>query len=462
MVRRIRLTSAIAVVLFGAAQSAHGAAFNLQEQAASRLGTAFAGTASAADDTSTIFFNVAGLAELDSREFSVVGSGIAIKSEFENENSVAAFGQPLGDEGGDAGGWSFVPAAYLAWPINDQVAFGLGINVPFGLSLNYGERWMGRFQAVRSEIETINVNPAVSWKINDRVSVGVGINYQTVEAVLTNAVNYSAVIAQGVSQLVAGGGLSPAAGLGVLTATSQLEGQTRLEGDDEAWGYNVGVLFRLGESTRVGLSYRSAIEYTVEGAARFTPPAIANPVGAGIVASASGPNGPVGSTDATVDLELPDIAIASITHELTPSLEVSADVAWTGWSSVQELRVVRPNGSVLSVTPEEWEDTVRLSIGAAWRWREDITLRAGVMRDESAVPDSTRTPRLPDSDRVLVAIGAQWRPSDAMTLDFGYGHLFADDAPVDQDAENAAAYGWLRGEQTTTIDLISAQLSYRF
>ncbi len=87
-----------------------------------------------------------------------------IKSEFNNENSQAALGQPLGGEGGDAGDWNAVPAAYFALPINDQFAFGFGVNAPFGLQLEYENGWMGRFQSLNNEIKTYNFNPALSWR----------------------------------------------------------------------------------------------------------------------------------------------------------------------------------------------------------------------------------------------------------------------------------------------------------
>ncbi len=93
----------------------------------------------------------------------------------------AAF-QPLGGTGGDAGSCAGVPALYLAVPINNQWALGIGINAPFGLKTNYDSDWIGRFQAVESKVETLNVNPAVSFKVNDMWTIGGGINYQHLES----------------------------------------------------------------------------------------------------------------------------------------------------------------------------------------------------------------------------------------------------------------------------------------
>ena len=38
------------------------------------------------------------------------------------------------------------------------------MNVPFGLETDYSRDWVGRYHAVRSELTTININPAVAWR----------------------------------------------------------------------------------------------------------------------------------------------------------------------------------------------------------------------------------------------------------------------------------------------------------
>lgn len=123
--------------------------------------------------------------------------------------------------------------------------------------------------------------------------------------------------------------------------------------------------------------------------------------------------------------------------------------------------MVRDSGAVVSITPERWRDTWRYALGANYAASDRLTLRAGVAYDETPVPNATRTPRLPDSDRTWLALGAQWR-WDALTLDVGYAHLFAETVPLAQDGGNAAASGVLLGRQRADIDIVSTQLVYRF
>ncbi len=66
----------------------------------------------------------------------------------------------------------------------------LGVNAPFGLTTEYDSNWIGRYQAIKSKIETINVNPAISYKFGNW-AVGAGANYQHIKADFTKATNYS-------------------------------------------------------------------------------------------------------------------------------------------------------------------------------------------------------------------------------------------------------------------------------
>lgn len=442
---------------------ANAAGFALLEQSASRLGTAFAGTAAAADDATTLFFNPAGLTRLEDSHASVIASAIEITSEFHlDPASQPAYAQPLGTDGGDAGDWNYVPSAYFTKRLNEDVAIGVGINAPFGLKLEYPSDWAGRFQALNSEIRTINVNPSIAYQVNERLSLGVGLNYQRIDAELTNAVNYSAALRQAFGQQLASGQLTLEEFAQLSNANLGLQGHARVRGDDTAWGFNLGLLFEVSPSTRVGLAYRSSVEYTVEGSARFDPPTASNPIGAAVIGALGSPGGPLASGRARVELELPDSAILSLHQMIGDDIELLADVAWTGWSSIPELVVTRDTGEIISETPEHWEDSWRFSFGGTYRLNDALKLRAGVAYDETPVPDSTRTPRLPDGDRTWLAIGVQWSMSDAWTLDAGYAHLFSEDVRLDQDADNPLLNGRLVGEQTSDVDVLSVQASYRF
>ena len=197
--RRTRVAAAVgAALLSAAAGQALGAAFALQEQNASGLGHAYAGGAAAAEDVSTIFYNPAGLVRLQTTQAVVAANVICPSAKFHDSGSQPAAFQPLGGTGGDAGDCAIVPNLYLGIPFTDKWSFGIGVNVPFGLKTEYDSDWLGRFQAVKSKLDTVNINPVLSWEPTPHLTVGGGVSWQRVKATLTSQVNFAGAFAQGV------------------------------------------------------------------------------------------------------------------------------------------------------------------------------------------------------------------------------------------------------------------------
>lgn len=397
---------ALSLALAGFATAAHSAGFALIEQNASGLGNAYAGQAASAQDASTVFFNPAGMTALAGTEIALAGHLIQPSAKFSGTFSV-----PVGGgQGGDAGELGFVPNAYLVFPLTADVRLGVGINAPFGLKTEYDPTWVGRFQAVKSSLETVNLNPSVAWKVSDQLSLGVGVSLQRIKATLSNSL----------SPLIAGS-------FGTV------------EGNDTSWGFNAGLLWQMSPETRVGLAYRSEVDYTLEGTFTSNTGAV--------------PTGPV-----TADATMPATASLSLFHKLSPTLELLADVTWTGWSSFDELRVVRTSGALLSLTPENWSDSMRYSLGLTWNRDATWSWRAGLAYDETPVEDAYRTARIPDGSRTWVALGGQYRIDSANAVDFGYAHLFIKDSSVNV----TTSVGTLTGEYKGQVDILSAQYTHRF
>ena len=116
------------------------------------------------------------------------------------------------------------------------------------------------------------------------------------------------------------------------------------------------------------------------------------------------------------DLTLPDMASLSYYQKLNDKWDILGDVTWTGWSSIQELRIVRTTGSLLSVLPENFKDTWRFSAGVNYQYNDKTVLRAGVAYDQSPVNDIDRSARLPDNDRTWLTIGGRYKYSTRAQL----------------------------------------------
>jgi long-chain fatty acid transport protein len=432
-----RISLAMMCVLAAISGNAGASGFALHEQNASGLGNAFAGAGAVAEDASTIFFNPAGMSYLPGARLVIVGDFLDPSVKFGNSGSTAAPFQPLGGNGGDAGGWVVVPSGYFSYQVNTRLWLGIGLNAPFGLQTEYDSTWMGRFHAIKSKLTTYNVNPSFAFKVNDWLTVGAGANYQRADAELTNGVNYSA--------LAFGSPLFPLVGAG-------RSGTAKLDGSDGAWGFNLGTMFNLGSGTRIGLEYRSSIKYTLSGDVSFSDVPAA--FGLSPAASAAVANG-----KATADLKVPPSASLSLLHKFSPKWDFMAGVSWTGWSSFQELKVVRGNGAVLSTTKENWSDTWRVGLGVSYHHNSQLTGRFGLAYDQSPVSDQYRTPRIPDQNRYWVTVGAQYRVTPKDTIDFGYAHLFVPDASVNQMAPGA---GNLVGTYSNEVDILGIQYRRTF
>lgn len=397
----------LAVLFAILAGPAHSAGFALIEQNASGLGNAYAGQAASAQDASTIYFNPAGMTLLPDRQLVLAAHLIKPYVKYSGTVSPAVGG----GDGGDAGGLAMVPNFYYAFRLSPSVHLGLGVTAPFGLKTEYDPDWMGRFQAIKSEVKTINLNPSVAWKLNDRFSLGAGLNIQHIEATLSNRI-------------------SPLAPTSLAT----------VEGDDFGWGYNLGMLWQAGKDTRVGLAYRSEIDYTLEGRIEVR--------NFGLL-----PSGPV-----KADVTMPASASLSIFHKLGPRLDLLADLTWTGWSAFDRLTIAYSNGTPISSTPQNWDDNWRYSLGATWHMNSAWSWRAGLAYDETPTSDAFRTPRIPDESRTWVAVGGQYRMSGNSIIDFGYAHLFVKDARLTSSGGGTT----LDGKTRNHVDILSVQYTHTF
>jgi long-chain fatty acid transport protein len=441
--RRLGLAAAIGLVI---AQHAHGAGFALIEQDVSGMGTAYAGAAATADSLGTLYFNPAGMTRLPGTRAGGAVHLVLPSAEFRNEgSSFVVGGAPIpGGDGGDSGGLAAVPHAYLSHQLDDRTWLGLAINAPFGLTTEYDTDWVGRYHAIKSAVKTINLNPSIAFKANERLSLSAGLSAMYLEGEFTNAVDFGTLNALGQ--------LGPLGGL-VSAVPGQADGGSKIEGDSWGYGFNLGALFELDDDTRIGMHYRSEVEQEIKGDVRFTLPV---PQLAAVFSDA----------DVRADVTLPASFSLSGYHRLNSEWALMADYTWTGWSSIPELRFDFANALPDGVTTFDWKDTNRISVGASYKpagsgW----TYRLGAAYDESPIRDAaSRTPRLPDDDRIWLAIGAGFSPSPRLTVDIGYAHLFIDDpriAKTGTEAEDITR-GALYGSYESSVDILSIQASYVF
>ena len=413
----------IVLASLAAAQHAQAAAFQLKEDSAVGLGTAFAGAGSAANTPATVFNNPAGMTQLPGLQVALGGSLIAPSFTFHG-SARSAFGQPVsGADNRDGGNVEVVPHGYVTYQINQAFTVGLAVTSPFGLATTYGTDFVGRYQADKTQLQDINVNPAVAWRVADWLSLGAGVSADHVTAEFATGLN--------------------SATLGFAATGRPLplpDGLFRVRGDDWAFGYNLGALITPEPDTHIGLTYRSRIQHDITGDATFDVPFP-------LSLSPAFRDGP-----ASAKLVLPDTAGASVTHRFGPKWTGYADLTWTNWSQFKTLAVYRTGDGLVAGTPERYRNSFFVAAGASYELTDRITLRAGTAFDKTPVQDAYRTARVPDANRYWLATGISWRALEHLTIDAGYAHLFVEDSTI---RETSATGDVLTGKYSNSVDVVS-------
>lgn len=422
MGQQFRLAVLAAAIGMALVDNAMAAGFQLQNQTGSGNGNAFAGAAAAAEDGGTIFFNPAGMTRLpEGHSLSVAGTVLNRSVKFSDGATSGLLPAPSASNGKDAGGTSLVPAFYWSYALNPTTRLGIGVSPTFGNKTDYGFNFIGRYSGYFAEIRQINVNPSVALKLSDRVSVGFGINYAMNETEFRQGSPLPSPLANN---------------------------NVSVKGDDAALGYNSGVLWQLNPQTRLALTYRSQLKFRLEGELNSNlTPAVDNQVHA--------------------RLTTPAQSSLAMAHQLNDKVELLADLTWTGWSVIKSLNVIdNTSGNTLTSLSYNFQDTWRVGLGANYQYNDRWKLRVGTAWDQSPVKSAAdRTMTLPDSDRIWLAFGAKYIMNERQSVDFGYAHIFFDNASTARAVRNSAGatVQTISGTwRDNSADLLSVQWNYNF
>lgn len=453
------LSAAIALALVsGISTQAQAAGFALIENSASGMGNAFAGGSAIAEDASTVYFNPAGMTRLSGSQIIVAGHFISTAADYTDTGSttnplLSGGGGSLPGSNDDGGTSSLVPNFYYVTELGNDSFFGIGITVPFGLATEYDDSWVGRYTAVDSEVQTININPSFAAKATDKLSIGFGLSIQYIEATLSNQLDSAAICLSATSNNQA---LCDATfGTAATLATESLDSSQELTGDDWSIGWNVGVLYDLDEKSRLGVAYRSSVKQDLEGDVDFTQSTELN----GFLTAAGSPL--FVDTGITAGIELPETLSASYYRDVSDKLALMADITWTRWSNFDELVINFDNSQPTSAIPENWDDSYRFALGINYRQDSTMIYRAGIAYDQTPIPTAEdRTPRIPGDNRTWLSFGLGYNFSADMSMDIGYSHLFVSDTDINN---TDASFGHtVTGTYEADVNILSAQLNFNF
>lgn len=347
------------------------AGFGVYEQSAKASGLAGAWIARA-DDAAANWYNPAALVWLDGSELQL-GTNLVSTRGSRLISSDPAFGlfQPTALE--QEPNLVTPSHVYYRRRVNPHVAFGIGVNNPFGLVTEWRDRPV-TFLAARSEMVSLVFNPNVAIRLTGTWSVAAGLDY--IAAEITSFSREVPIDLDG----------NPRNGFEVV-------GFSDLTGDGDAFGWNLAVHHKRDRFS-FGATYRSDLTVGIEGEIAF---------------SDFGPLSPLfRNSPARADLELPE--------------SFAVGVAWAGEPWGFELDAVETLTSVFDTLEidlannvpgfvddlafaENWSDSLAVRLGVWRKVGRRGELRFGLAVEEGVVPPETLRPSIPDAGRTVPAIG---------------------------------------------------------
>ena len=386
--------------LFVFSSHAMAAAFQLWEQDAASVGNFHAGYAAAAYDASTAFYNPAGLSRFDEQQLVVSADSIFTSFKYRgmvNVNTINAGNSPQSVTA-QGGNYGLVPALHYVAPLSDIFAFGLSVDVPFGLKVNYGKQTELRYASTVASVQVVDISPVLSIKVTDQVSLGFGPDIQVMKG------EFNQVGTMGGAELDSDG---------INTA------------DGTGYGMHAGIMYNINDNSRIGLSYHSQVVHHLTGTSTFSGP-LADDFP------------PIASSRAKVNLTLPPYTALSAYHKINPSVAVMASVIYTQWSTIQNLVLQNVAGvvdadattSLTAMLPMHFHNSFNFSVGADYAVTDAMTLRGGIGYDQTPVKDAYRNVQLPDNDRYVFALGGHYQSTPTLGFDLGWSHIFINKAHV--------------------------------
>lgn len=318
-----------------------------QGSLATARGNAFAATA---DDPSAIYYNPAGITQLEGQNALAGLYSITLKSYFKSAATGAesdTITELLG-----------VPHFYYTTSLqNLPLSFGVGLYSPYGLALEWPDSSGLRLAAKRGQITYLTLNPVIAWKAHPTFSIAAGPTINYAKAKLTRGTD--------------------------LPTGTPGPGEYRLEGDDFDAGFNVGVLWQPHPKHSFGISYRSETTMNFQGDAEVRPF--------------------VPLQDASAEFPFPQNVVVGWSFRPTPAWNLEFNADWTDWDRLDAVPVKA--GALSGPLPFYWQSSFFYEWGVTRYLENGLRLSAGYIFSENSVPEASFNPSVPDSDRHIFSIG---------------------------------------------------------
>jgi len=424
MFRRLGSVAIVFAVMFifaGRAAAVGSGAFRVELPDAEGLamGAAFVGEA---DNASAVYYNPAGLTQIEGSEFRHGISFLQTRNSFTNTS---------GREESMNRQSFWIPSVYIASDFGlEKLSFGFGGTSFFGLGTAWNEDGLTRYDATKSDINNRDAMLAAGYQLNEKFSLGLGIDYDHSTA------NKSKKLSQ----------------------TGSPDGTYQLKGTAQGCGYRLSALYKMSEKHQLGLQYRSSMQEKYRGMVYLDGLAGVN---AALIGATSF------SIPATLEVELPQSVVLGYSFKPNEKWTLNFDVEWMDWSSIEQDRIVYKDnittnqGMVLNngnPAARDWNGAMSAGIGSEYKWSARLRLRGGYFYHDSVIPDANFQSSLPDARSHSLTAGFGYDIKENMTLDLTYAGMFFED----KKASSGLVSGTIDGMYKNYTNIVSMSLGWKF
>jgi long-chain fatty acid transport protein len=346
---------------------ANGFYIPVQDPFATARGNAFVATA---DRASAIYYNPAGLTQLDRMELHAGLYGINLGLEAKPDLRPGGGTVETDDQ------FNVVPQLYFTMPVNDRLVAGIGINSPFGLSTDWPLDSGFAPVATKTELKYATGWGVLGYEVNECFSIGGGIGVSYADGELQREV---------------------APGTGA---------EFKFEGDDMQATWIVSALWRPHEQHSFGLTWRGWSEFDLDGKARI-------PTEVGVV-----------RTDAELtNLVTPDTLVFGYAYKPNDCWTIETNIEWVNWERLNTSDLKTAFGT--EEIPFEWDSNFMYGIGVSYEPDDHWVYSAGYIYIENSQPDETFNPAVADANRHWLSAGVGYQTDD-WDVQFAYQYAFSD------------------------------------
>lgn len=329
-----------------------------------------------------------------------------------------------GSNGGNVGIFTPVPSFYGVKVLSDQWRVGLAISAPLGGGADYGDDFVGRYQASRSTLGGVGISPALAYKVNEKLSLGIGVSalYSIMDADV------------------------------MINQPGPIDGKLSINQIDDwgAQGY-FGLTWRPSERALIGFVYRTESDTKLEGDLDLKN--IQIPILNQLASRLD---------KIELDFDYPQLFSIGLKYMVSDKLALLFDADYEDWSAFSdfavEISTVGPN-TVIQDANIEWDDTWHVGAAFLYELGDNLWVSSGVGYDSSPVDDDDRNALLPADEQVRFSMAIAKVNPEKMSYSLGFTGLWLGDGKMDQTAQGAR----FKGEFSTNfIIFVGGQVTYRF